>query len=115
MKSAIAATVAGLGLCLLAGCKSTPAPTQQMTAAKASVRAAHELGAQNIPKAQLHLQLAEEQARHADELMEDGKNERASLLLQRADADAQLAIAITRQDAARDRLRQSMEVMEFTP
>lgn len=111
MKSAIAAIVTGLWL--LAGCGSTPPPTGRMTSAKASMRAAQELGANNIPKAQLHLQLAEEQTRHADELIDDGKNERADLLLQRADADAQLAIAIARQDAARDQLRQNMDLMEM--
>ena len=115
MKSAIAAIVtAGLGL-WLAGCSSTPPPIQRMTTAKASVKAAQELGADRIPKAQLHLQLAEEQVRHADELVDDGKMERADLLLQRANADAQLAIAIARQDAARDQLRQSVDQMEMTP
>ena len=110
MKSAIAAiAIAGLWL---AGCSSTPPPVQRMTTAKASVRAAQELGADQVPKAQLHLQLAEEQVRHADELIDRGKMERADLLLQRANADAQLAIAITRQDAARDQLRQSMEAMD---
>jgi hypothetical protein len=114
MKSAIAAIVTA-SLWMLAGCGSTPPPTQRMTSAKASMRAAQELGADHIPKAQLHLQLAEEQVRHADELIDDGKMERADLLLQRADVDAQLAIAISRQDAARDQLRQSVDQMETMP
>ena len=115
MKSAIAAiATAGFGL-WLAGCSSTPPPTQRMTTAKASVKAAQELGADQVPKAQLHLQLAEEQVRHADELIDRGKMERADLMLQRADVDAQLAIAIARQDAARDELRQNIEQMEALP
>lgn len=115
MKSAIAAIVtAGFGL-WLAGCSSTPPPTQRMTSAKASVQAAQELGADQIPKAQLHLQLAQEQVRHADTLIDRGKMERADLMLQRADADAQLAIAIARQDAARDQLRENIEAMETLP
>ncbi len=115
MKSAIAAIVtAGFGV-WLAGCSSTPPPTQRMTSAKASVRAAQELGADQIPKAQLHLQLAEEQVRHADELIDRGEMERADLLLQRANTDAQLAIAITRQDGVRDGLRESIDTMETLP
>jgi hypothetical protein len=115
MKSAIAAIVtAGFGL-WLAGCSSTPPPTQRLTSAKASVKAAQELGADQIPKAQLHLQLAEEQVRHAGELIDRGEMERADLLLQRANTDAQLAIAITRQDSVRDGLRESIDMMETLP
>lgn len=107
MKSAIAATVAA-GLWLSAGCGgSQPPPTERMTSAKASVRAARELGADQVPKAQLHLQLAEEQVRRADKLMDEGKMDHADMMLQRADADARLAMALTRQSSAANTLREN--------
>lgn len=107
MKCAIAATVAA-GLWLTAGCGgSQPPPTERMTSAQASIRAARELGADQVPKAQLHLQLAEEQVRRADKLMDEGKNDHADVMLQRADTDARLAMALTRQASAANALRES--------
>jgi hypothetical protein len=80
---AIGATLIGMG------CASAPAPTEQLASAEASVRAAHELGADSVPRAQLHLKLAQ-----------DGEQERATLVLTRARADAELALALTREATA---------------
>lgn len=63
-------------------------------------RGAVELGAQNNPKAQLHLKLAEEQMKQAKKAMDDGDNKIAEMLLIRAKADAELAIALTREETA---------------
>jgi hypothetical protein len=91
---AIGATLIGMG------CASTPAPTEQLASAEASVRAAHELGADSVPRAQLHLKLAQEQVTQARKLSEDGEQERANLVLTRARADAELALALTREATA---------------
>jgi len=64
---------------------------------KAAVRAAKEVGAKDVPQAQLHTQLAEEQVQQAQKLIEDGENERAEMLLRRAQADAELAVALARE------------------
>jgi len=84
------------GAFLIAGCGSAmPVPATQMTASKADIRAAEEVGAPNIPQAALHLKMARDQITDADALIKDSENEKASLVLDRADADAQLAIELT--------------------
>lgn len=84
------------GALMIAGCGSSmPPPDTQMTASKADIRAAEEVGAPNIPQAALHLKMARDQITDAEALMKDGENAKASLVLDRADADAQLAIELT--------------------
>ncbi len=92
---------AGATLLLGVGCAGTyPAPTQQMADVQSADRSATELGAQNNPRAQLHLKLAEEQIKLAKKAMDDDDNKRADGLLMRAKADAELAVALTREDNA---------------
>ncbi len=84
------------------GCAGNyPPPTQQMADVESADRSANELGAQNNPRAQLHLKLAEEQMKQAKSAMEAEDNERAESLLMRAKADAELAVALTREDDAK--------------
>lgn len=91
-----------LALCASVGCgASYPAPTEHLASSMAAVRAAQETGAASVPKAQLHLKLAEEQTAQAKALMEEGENERADYMTLRAYNDATLAMALTRQNAAR--------------
>lgn len=88
-------------LLLALGCAgSYPPPTQQMADVQAANRSATELGAQDNPKAQLHLKFAEEQMKQAKSAMENDENERAGSLLMRAKADAELAVALTREEDA---------------
>jgi hypothetical protein len=83
------------------GCAgSYPPPTRQMADVQAANRSANELGAQNNPKAQLHLKLAEEQMNQAKTAMDNEDNKTAEGLLMRAKADAELAIALTRENSA---------------
>jgi hypothetical protein len=86
----IGATLFGLG------CGSAAIPTEKLTAAEASVRAAQEVGASSVPQAELHLKLAQEQVQMARKLSADGENERAAQVLLRAKADADLALALAR-------------------
>lgn len=88
-------------LLLAIGCGgSMPPPNDQMAEVQAAHRAANELGGQQNPKAQLHLKLAEEQIQQAKDAMAEDENEQASSLLTRAKADAELAVALTRQEEA---------------
>ena len=72
-----------------------------MADVQAADRSAIELGAQKNPRAQLHLKLAEEQLALAKTAMEDDDNKGATGLLARAKADAELAIALTREEKAK--------------
>lgn len=96
-------------LLLLLGCAGTLPPTQQMVDAQAASRSALELGAQRNPQAQLHYKLAEEQIAEAREAMADDENERATSLLIRAKADAELAMALSREAAAKQQVQQARE------
>ena len=99
--SIIAMTTAASVLVL--GCGgSYPVPTQDLSAAQAAERSAIDLGAASQPQAQLHLSLAQEQMNRARAAMKDGDNERADGLLLRAKSDAELAIALTRYQSAKD-------------
>jgi len=91
---AIGATLLGLG------CGGAALPADKLTAAEASMRAAEEVGAKSVPRAELHLKLAQEQVEQARRLADDGDEERASQVLVRARADAELAVALAREAAA---------------
>jgi pyridoxal biosynthesis lyase PdxS len=95
------------GMALVAvGCASHPAPTDQVASSLAAVRGAEEAGARDVPEAALHMKLAEEQIAQAKRLMEDDDNRRAEDLAMRAYQDAELALAIARENAAKKRLDQ---------
>lgn len=83
----------------LASCSATvPPPTQRMADAQAAHRSAEELGANEIPDAQLSLRLAGDQIAQAQKAITAGDNARADSLLIRARADAELAIAQAREE-----------------
>jgi hypothetical protein len=93
----------GASSALLWGCASTYAiPSQHLADAQSAERSATELGAANQPKARLYLQLAHEQLVAANAAIRDDDNERADRLLARSKSDAELAIALTREEGARD-------------
>jgi hypothetical protein len=97
--------LSALGL-LAVGCASHPAPTEQVASSLAAVRGAQEAGALQVPEAALHVKLAEEQIEQAQALMSNDDNQRAEDLAVRAYQDAELAIALARENAARQRLDQ---------
>jgi hypothetical protein len=107
MKTKITTTA---GLMLALGCgASYPPPTQQMADVQSANRSATELGAQKNPRAELHLKLAEEQLELARKAVADDDNERAEGLLMRAKADAELAVALTREDSAKTQETKAVE------
>ncbi len=88
---------------------SFPAPVQRMADAESAERSARELGANSEPRAQLSLKLADDQIAGAKLAMNDGDNERADSLLIRAKADAELALAQTRETGARVDRQEAVE------
>ena len=81
----------------IAACGSSPPPTARYASASASIRAAHEVGAEKVPDAQLHLQMAEDQLTQAKRMIQDGDNDKASWVLSRAQSDADLAVGLARE------------------
>ena len=77
-----------------------PAPTQPMADAQSAARSAREVGADRQPLAKLRVKLADEQIAEAKALIAEGENERAGYVLLRARADAELALALAREQNA---------------
>jgi hypothetical protein len=99
-----------------AACGATfPVPTQRMADAESAARSASEMGASNQPEAQLHLRLAQEQIAKAKTSVKEGENKAADLLLVRAMADAELALALAREQAALVELQEARTDKENAP
>jgi hypothetical protein len=111
-KSAITVFVMAVaGTAIAVGCASSP--PLRTEASTSGIRAAEEVGAAKVPQASLHLQLAKEELENAKALAAKDEKERAVSMLSRAEADAELAVALSREDAERadaqaamDRVRQ---------
>jgi hypothetical protein len=72
-----------------------------MADAESAERSARELGAASKSSAQLNLKLADDQIAQAKVAVRDGDDERANLELLRATADAELALALAREEDAK--------------
>lgn len=101
------ATFTGLGLVAglavaLGACGSSAMPTARVASSEAAVRSAHEVGADAVPEAALHVRMAEDQLRTANKLIKDDEPEKADMFLKRSQADAELAIGITRATKAKE-------------
>jgi hypothetical protein len=83
------------------GCASSPPPTDNLASAIAAVRGAQEGGAAQVPQAALQLKLAEEQVAQARVMIKRGDNERADYMTLRAFNDAELALALAREQQAK--------------
>src|ERR1700704_3371035 len=78
-------------------CASTPVFTEKLAATEAPIRAAEELGATRVPQAALQLKLAQDEMEVAKQFLKDGNKQRADWLLLRAQADAELAVALAKE------------------
>src|SRR5664280_1936342 len=91
--------VAAVATAIVAGCAANvPLRTEASTSV---IRAAEEAGAAKVPQAALHLQLAKEELELAKGLAAKGEKEQAASMLLRAEADAELAVVLSREDAER--------------
>ncbi len=101
----IAASVALLGLSV--GCG--PKAVLHTEVESAAIRSAEEVGAGEVPRAALHLQLAKEHLAAATVLHEKGDTEEAESMLLRAEADAELAVVLSRQEAEKQDAEAAVE------
>ena len=109
MKPTKLSWIPALLLGALAACSSSTVPHEKMAASEGSIRAAEEVGARSVPTAALHLQLAKEQTEQARVLIAAGHNDRARYVLMRAQSDAELAITLSKENAAKVDAEQAME------
>lgn len=107
--SRIGTTFIGLAIvvaAVAAGCAGAPLRTEASTS---GIRAAEEVGASKVPQAALHLQLAREGLEKAKVLSANGDKDRAASLLTRSEADAELAVALSREDAEKAEAKAAVE------
>jgi hypothetical protein len=84
------------GSAFLCACSSVPVPNDQLTAAQAAVAKAEGGGAQDNPQASLRLKNANDQISEAKSLIDQEENEKAKRALERAEADAEVALGLAR-------------------
>jgi hypothetical protein len=85
---------------LVVACGGSSLPPAKVADTQSSISAATAVGADQNPQAALHLKMARDQLKQAQGLIEDGKDDEAKLVLMRADADAEVALMITREAQA---------------
>jgi len=101
MKQALLALL-GFTVVTTVACGGPPVPQDQLTASQAAISAAEVGGTPGDPQAALLVKKAKDQIVEAKKLIEDGNNHRAEMVLLRAEADAQLALAIAQELATRN-------------
>lgn len=84
----------------LSACASGTLPQQQLMQTQSAIASTEELSAED-PDAKLHLKYAREQMDNAQRLMARGEEEEARRMLDRASADANLALALARTEKVR--------------
>lgn len=109
-------TFAAISAALAAACAGAPLPQARITSSESAIRNAADAGAETVPQATVHMRLAQEQRAKAMTLVSNGEHDRASHMLARAEADAELASALARQARAEsDAKRANDSVQEMTP
>lgn len=93
-------------------CGGAAVPQARMTSAETEVRAAEVAGAPDVPQGKLHLKYARDQIEEAKALIEDGKNEAADRVLQRAEVDARYAHSLADQEEAQKEAQEVLDKIE---
>lgn len=88
-------------------CGGSSLPPAKVADTQSSISAAAAVGADQNPQAALHLKMARDQLTEAQALIDSGKNDDARLVLERADADAEVALMITREAQASDGVKKA--------
>ena len=97
---------------LVVACGGSSLPPAKAADTQSSISAAAAVGADQNPQAALHLKMARDQLKQAQGLIEDGKDDEARLVLERATADAEVALMITREAQAAANLKKARGEVE---
>jgi uncharacterized protein YqfA (UPF0365 family) len=96
----------GLGL-WSASCVGSPVPNDKVASSEAAVQRARTSGAGEAPQAGLYLDLAQNELDRGKALIRSGDNDEANAVLQRAEVDADLAVAMARENQTRTAAEQT--------
>jgi hypothetical protein len=104
--------IGAASIALVAACASSPVPADRLAKSTAAIRSAHEVGAERVPNAALHLKVANEELQLAKHLISDGDNSRAEYVLLRAQVDADTALQLARENQARADAQRTVEEVQ---
>jgi hypothetical protein len=99
-----AAVLAGI-----AGCATSRAPLEKMADVRGEIRAAERLDADHVSTAASYLALAREEEDRGRRLINAGQHQRAAYVLERARADAELALSLATEIPARAEAEKAIE------
>ena len=91
----------------VAACGGSSLPPAKAADTQAAISAAAAVGADQHPQAALHLKMARDQLKQAQDLISRDKDDQAKLVLERANADAEVALIITREAEASANLKKT--------
>lgn len=77
-------------------CGKAAVPTEKLADSRSAIRAAEEVGADKYTDSSIHLKLAKDRLSIAERLIREDEPGRASLYLSESQADADLALAMAR-------------------
>jgi hypothetical protein len=95
-----------------AACGGAQLNQARVAEVQSSVVAAEAVGANDQPRAALHLQLARDEMAEARRLADDGDEEGAALLLERARVDAELAMQLAKTEQEQEKARQAWQKIQ---
>jgi hypothetical protein len=107
----VLAVLVGLGA--LAGCGGVQTRPTELVRVERSLELAEDFGAQEEPAAQRYLLLARENFRRAERWSRLGDSENARRWASRAQADADMAVLITREASVREAAQRSADEASF--
>ncbi len=90
-----------------AGCAGSDPPLQTESSTSA-ISTAEAVGAKDVPQAALHLQLAREELAQAKSLADKGDKDKADSMLLRAEADAELAALLSKEQTEQTAAAEAM-------
>lgn len=108
----------GAVLFVVVGCGGASSHTEAQTAANATaeataaIAAAETAATKDDPQASLHIKLARDQLQEAKQLMKQDEIEKARLVLERATADAELALMLARKSDAEQKAERARQQVE---
>lgn len=113
-RTLVLAAMAAVGAVGCGGAGLPPASVASLASAQGSVRAAQEVGAEEVPRAALHLKYAKDQIADAERLLEEDENDEAQVVLTMAESDAEVALELAKQAAAEEEAAQAEARLETT-
>jgi len=96
---------------IIAGC-AAELPVRQLARTEAAVRAADDKGAEEIPRAAAYLKMAEDSLELARAYMATDEMDKAEAALDRSRYDAEIALALAREEETRAKARQARRAVE---